>query len=60
MSKPVLSLRKGDEFVAEDDQFWVVDEVTPPTDHNSLPQVGERPKVFTVLAHRGQKNRRLW
>lgn len=60
MKKPTYSLRPGDQFIAEDNQTWTVDEVQVPSDWTSLPQVGERPKTFTILAHQGQKNRRFF
>jgi len=60
MQKPVYSLVKGDVFIAQDNQAWTVDEVIKPLDAVSLPQIGERPQAYTILAHRGQANQRFY
>jgi hypothetical protein len=60
MQKPVYSLVKGDVFIAQDNQAWTVDELVKPSDVVSLPQIGEANKAYTILAHRGQTNRRFY
>lgn len=60
MKKPVYSLVKGDVFIADDGQAWIVDEIIKPEGYNCLPQLGEKPKAFTILAHRGMSNRRFY
>lgn len=57
--KPVYSLVKGDVFIAVDNQAWTVDEIVKPVDATALGQIGETPKAYTILAHRGQANRRF-
>jgi len=58
--KPTYSLVKGDVFIGSDLQAWTVDEVVKPEGWNTLPQIGEKPKVWEVRAHRGQANRRFY
>lgn len=57
---PVYSLKKGDKFVGDDGRVWTVDEVRRPDDWNIDPQIGAKPKPYTVLCHIGQMNIRFY